>query len=162
MNKPKLIDPSSGLFLRDIHDANRPLAQDVAPGPISEGFHAPKWTGTWDAEAEQWVGGEWVEGDPDAETKRQAVLSGQIKAKARLVILSKVPDWKQSNLLARKAELQDVLLSGDTLTADQQVEWDYMLNEWNWIKAVREASNQAEADGTPIADIVWPTYWQEV
>lgn len=79
-----------------------------------------------------------------------------IKAKARQLILTRAPEYKQRNYLARKLELQDKLIMGQSLTPEEQAEFDFITAEWQWIKAVREVSNTAEASGTPVDEIVWP------
>lgn len=79
-----------------------------------------------------------------------------IKAKAGQLILARLPDYKQRNYIARKAELQDILLTGNTLSASEQAEWDFFSAEWSWAQAVRIASNAAEAAGTPVDEVVWP------
>lgn len=80
-----------------------------------------------------------------------------IKAKAGQLITSRLPEYKQRNYLARKAELQDILIAGGVLSASEQAEVDFLAAEWAWAKAVRVASNEAEAAGTPVDAIVWPS-----
>jgi hypothetical protein len=92
--------------------------------------------------------------DFTASTNTSRIAS--IKAKAGAVIYSRIPAWKQSNLLARKSELQDILLSGASLSVQEQAEWDWMITEWAWAKSVRAVSDQAELDGTALDDVVWP------
>jgi hypothetical protein len=79
-----------------------------------------------------------------------------IKQAAGAVINSYFPEWQQRNYMARAIELTSVVASGGTLSdletqelADSQVRWD-------WVKSVREASDQAEIENTPVGDIVWP------
>lgn len=80
-----------------------------------------------------------------------------IKAKAREIILARLPEHKQRNYLVRKAELQDILISSGKLSESEQAEWDFFTAEWAWVKAVRATSNAAELAGTPVDEVVWPT-----
>lgn len=80
-----------------------------------------------------------------------------INAAAGRIILSRIPDFKQRNYLARKAELQDALIGGLALSRTEKAEWDFMATEWAWAKSVRGVSNQAITAGTPAGDVVWPT-----
>lgn len=66
------------------------------------------------------------------------VLVPKIKAKARDVILSRLPEWKQANMTARAVELVG---AGQASGA----EWDAMQALWAWVKAVREHSDALEA-----------------
>lgn len=73
----------------------------------------------------------------------------QIKAKANAAILAIAPEWKQRNLIARGLELTEILAAGGSLTSAQQAESDAIKAIWAQISAIRAASDQAEADGTP-------------
>lgn len=80
-----------------------------------------------------------------------------IKAKANEIILARFPEYKQRNYLKREIELQNKLITGGTLTPEEQVELNFISAEWAWVKAIRETSNAAEAAGTLVDEIVWPT-----
>lgn len=79
-----------------------------------------------------------------------------IKAAAGVVITARLPEWRQRNLLARQLELQDKLLAAGSLTTAEQSEADAMRTEWEWCKAVRTTSDQAESNNTPVDQVVWP------
>ncbi|MDP2786594.1 MAG: hypothetical protein Q8O79_00745 [Pseudomonadota bacterium] len=70
------------------------------------------------------------------DVRAQAVIS--IKNEAGSIILASLPQWRQANLTARSVEL---LADGDTSGA----EWLDIRAQWNWVKAVRGASDHGEA-----------------
>lgn len=74
-----------------------------------------------------------------------------IKQKANYAILNVADQYKQVNLLARAIELVDKVMS-NTITIDEQVELDSIKIIWMDIKAIREASNQAEVNGISAED----------
>lgn len=61
----------------------------------------------------------------------------KVKMKARLVILSVFPEWKQTNMTARAIEL---LSNGDL----EGPEWGHFRVIWDWIKSVRSYSDSIE------------------
>jgi hypothetical protein len=69
-------------------------------------------------------------------TELQAEIKAQINNLASETILARYPLWKQNNMLARATELQSL---GQINTP----EWVDLQGAWNWIKAVRDASNAA-------------------
>lgn len=82
----------------------------------------------------QWT----VQRRPDAEI---AVL---VKLEARRRILERFPEWKQTNMTARGVELQDVWRRVGSWTINEQAEADALAAAWDWIKAVRAASDAIE------------------
>lgn len=79
----------------------------------------------------------WTVEDIPADTIRQA-----IKAEARRRILARYPDWKQVNMTARTVEL---LRKGEAnLTPAEATESAAMQAAWDWVKAVRAASDALE------------------
>lgn len=71
-----------------------------------------------------------------------------IKAAANKVITDRYPEWKQRNMLAEASYLDR---NDPTNARIAELE-----GVWIWIQAVRSTSDQAEANGTAVADIVWP------
>jgi hypothetical protein len=76
-----------------------------------------------------------------------------IKAKARDVILSRYPEWKQANMTARFCEL----LAIESLSESEQAEKQALLNVWAWVKLVRAESDRLEGiAGATKDDGNWP------
>jgi len=89
------------------------------------------------------------------EAQRAAVIAA-IKLKARDVILTVMPEWKQANMTARMLEK---LWQGETSDA----EWLAMKGAWDWVKAVRAHSDKLEAAAAGDPDSVdiaggWPAW----
>ena len=79
-----------------------------------------------------------------------------IKQAARAHILARYPDWKQANMTARMLELVNKKLT-TPLTAPEAYEEAALIAAWDWVKAVRGASNVAEQTaGMTAEQIVWP------
>lgn len=87
----------------------------------------------------------------------------EAKAEAQRRILGRYPQWKQANMHARTTELiafesghyrdsTGALQPARALTADEQAELAAIVGAWQWIKAVRMASDQIEADIRAAAD----------
>lgn len=68
-----------------------------------------------------------------------------VKNEARRRILARFPEWKQTNMVARSVELQDVWRKVGAWTAEEQAEADALAAAWAWIKAIRLRSDQLEA-----------------
>lgn len=68
----------------------------------------------------------------------------QIKAEAGRRILALIPDWKQRNYIARDAEITKIIVSGGSLTAEQQAERTAIEAVWEQAKAIRSASDAIE------------------
>jgi len=66
----------------------------------------------------------------------------RVKAYAGELILARYPDWKQRNMTMRVLTLQNI----SPLTDDEQAELASISVAWDWIEAVRTASDQVEAD----------------
>jgi hypothetical protein len=77
----------------------------------------------------------------EVKTRRMA----EIKDAAASHIVSNYPEWKQRNMLARMAEIQDKQLSGTPLTTSEEEEISNMRASWTWVNAVRTESDVAEA-----------------
>lgn len=63
-----------------------------------------------------------------------------IKSEASNIILSKYPDWKQRNMIARSLELK----TKDPLSEEEQAELNTYQSIWNWIEDIRAQSNTFE------------------
>lgn len=74
-----------------------------------------------------------------------------IKNEAHKIILEQLPIWRQNNLLARTSEL----LRKQSLTPEEETELDEMQQTWDWVKAIRTKSDEAETNGTPVDQIDW-------
>jgi hypothetical protein len=76
----------------------------------------------------------------------QAEAIAEIKDRARARILAICPEWKQTNLVARGTELlMRVHLGGAALTEAEQAEVAAGQAIWDQVKAIRTASDAAEA-----------------
>lgn len=99
------------------------------------------------------------------------VLPAQVKAEASRRILAALPIWKQMNMNARSNELfriqagymrdtDNTFQPARGLTAEEAAEEVALRQAWDWVKAVRAASNTIEAmDPIPqdyAADARWP------
>ena len=67
---------------------------------------------------------------------------GMVKSYAGELILARYTDWKQRNMLMRVATLQNI----SPLTEDEQAELASISVAWDWIDAVRTASDTLEQD----------------
>ena len=66
-----------------------------------------------------------------------------IKEEAGRRIVSLLPEWKQRNLTARAAEL--LYKAKSSWTAAEKAEWTAGQELWDQVKAIRAASDAAEA-----------------
>jgi hypothetical protein len=99
----------------------------------------------------------------------QAAKIYEIKVEAGRRINAQYPlaTGKQSNMLARNGELAMKIATGGFLTAAESTESATLQQAWEWIKAVRSASQSVEAAilaaTTPagvdaaVAAVTWPT-----
>lgn len=83
-----------------------------------------------------------------------------VKNEARRRILARFPEWKQTNMVARGLELQEIWRQAGAWTVEEQAEANALAAAWGWIKAVRAASDLIELM-SPIpadyaADGKWP------
>lgn len=85
----------------------------------------------------------------EAQTRRIV----EVKAAAGIHIVTAYPEWKQRNMIARQAELQDIVINGGTLSATEQDEMTTMQNIWNWVKTVRSESDTFEASINSASDV---------
>lgn len=88
------------------------------------------------------------------------VLAGLVKLEARRRILARYPDWKQINMTARSVELLAARPLNAAWSAAEQAEADALQAAWDWIKAIRAASDVIE-QMSPLpadyaADFRWP------
>lgn len=79
-----------------------------------------------------------------------------IKSKAGSIITDQFPEWKQRNMLAKYNELLEVLIVGGSHSSEESAEFISLKSVWEWIKSVRQTSDDAEANGTLLKDIEWP------
>lgn len=87
------------------------------------------------------------------------VDAAAVKQEARRRILERYPDWKQTNMVARSVELQDIWRQVGSWTPEERAEADALTAAWAWIKAIRAASDEIEAM-TPIpADFAADARW---
>jgi hypothetical protein len=107
---------------------------------------------------------------PDPEPPAE-ITKADVKAEAQRRIYDRYPQWKQANMTARSTELfriqsgfmrnsQGGFEAVRALSPDELAEEIAIKQAWDWIKAVREASNALE-NTTPIpadymADSRWP------
>lgn len=136
--------------------------------PIPDELMLPKWTGVWDDVAKEWKNGGWVEGDPvTADLAKQQANIAAIKAKAGEIITSRYPLWKQAQMKDRQMKLtaimigarvnsQGKLLPSQKLAAAEEDELVSLQDACDWIYSVKEVSDIAEQNNTPVGDIVWP------
>jgi hypothetical protein len=102
----------------------------------------------------------------DAIEARMAELAaaarvGAVKAEARRRILARFPEWRQANMTARGVELLNIRVVAGSWTAPQAQEAGELGAAWDWIKAVRAASNAIEALAPIPADFASDTRWPE-
>ncbi|MCA9482962.1 MAG: hypothetical protein KC553_04455 [Nitrospina sp.] len=77
--------------------------------------------------------------------KESASPAQRIKDEARRRIVAAVgPEWKQFNLMARAVELL-MRESRGVITPPQAMEFQRIMDVWDWVKAVRAASAALEA-----------------
>lgn len=83
-----------------------------------------------------------------------------VKNEARRRILARYPEWKQTNMVARGLELQEIWRQAGAWTAEEQAEANALAAASGWIKAVRAASDLIELmSPIPVdyaADVRWP------
>jgi hypothetical protein len=80
-----------------------------------------------------------------------------IKAEAGRRILARYPDYVQRNMIARSLELVNVKLSGTSTQGDEEAL--QLKQAWDWIKTVRERSNELE-QSLPV-DYANDSHWPE-
>lgn len=97
----------------------------------------------------EYVDGQWrqalVVTAAPADADLRAGLIAQIKQLARSHILAALPEWKQTNMAARAIELTRIQMSGAELSPTEAGELALLESAWAWVKAVRAASDAAEA-----------------
>lgn len=88
--------------------------------------------------------------------ERAAIRVRYIKQEAQRRITGRFPAWKQTNMIARGVELQDIWRQNGAWTDAEAAEAATLQAAWDWIKAVRARSDALEAD--PELDIAtgWP------
>ena len=122
------------------------------------------WTG--DTIEQRWNGSAlepWI--DPSGYSVE--TLAARIKAEAARRILEAMPEWKQRNMIARGLELSRIEIAGESLSPEEQAEEEAINAAWSFAKAVRQASDDLEAqisemnedarrNFTPTDDSHWP------
>ena len=94
---------------------------------------------------------------PIADFEPPPVSAGEVRAEAQRRIYDAYPQWMQANMTARGLEL---LRKGEAnWTAGEAAEVAALDAAWDWIKAVRAASNAME--GAPPADYADDSNWPE-
>lgn len=68
-----------------------------------------------------------------------------IKAEAQRRILILAPEWRQRNMLARAAELLEIVTFGGALTPEQETERQALIAGRAAIQAIRDKSNALES-----------------
>lgn len=106
----------------------------VDNGTIAFKPNQPDSAHVWDWSMKAWVFSQ------DAFARIKDDAKGAINCKAGDIIISRLPLWKQSNLTARAVELQSMR---PVWSSDDQVEWDALQAEWDWVKLIRAQSNAA-------------------
>lgn len=135
-----IVETRSDLTITDVPDHKRarwrPIEGDQpSHDPRVETISGPLLVIEPDRVVRQWT----VQRRPDTE------LAGLVKMEARRRILERFPEWKQTNMTARGVELQDVWRRVGSWTTGEQAEADALAAAWDWIKAVRVASDAIEA-----------------
>jgi hypothetical protein len=85
--------------------------------------------------------------------------AGQVKAEARRRILARFPEWRQANMTAQGVELLNIRVAVGSWTQAQAQEAAALFAAWDWIKAVRAASDAIEALEPIPADLADDGYW---
>lgn len=80
-----------------------------------------------------------------------------VKAEAGRRILERFPEWKQANMRARSVEL--IRKGEQNWTTEEAQEAAAIQSAWDWVKAVREASNVIEASAVIPVDFSDNSYW---
>lgn len=80
------------------------------------------------------------------------MVVAETKAEAGFRINTLAPDFKQRNMIARGVELTDVVVGGGSLTAPEVAEKAALQGAWDYVKAVRAASDTIEAEILASAD----------
>lgn len=108
--------------------------------------------------------GQIVQAEPEWVAAREAdaiadavVTPAMLQEEARRRILARYPDWMQQNMTARGVELQDMWRRNGSWTMEEEAEATALQAAWDWIKAVRAASNAMEAN--PPADFRNDAHW---
>jgi len=89
----------------------------------------------------KWDGSKWVDENPIdklTELKKYKILD--IKRIAGNIIISKYADWKQRNIIVCLLELK----TKSVLTTDESLELKNYQSIWDWIKNIRQQSNNFE------------------
>lgn len=100
----------------------------------------------------QLVGDVWVQHwTVPTDDELRARIVAQIKQAASDHILAVLPQWKQSNYLARDAELKEIHngrpgVEPREWTQAEAAQYAVLRAAWDWIKTVRTASDVAESD----------------
>lgn len=103
---------------------------------------------------------------PDKYTRRvdgvrrpEAEQIALVREEARRRILARYQDWKQTNMVARGVELQDVRRLAGSWTPEEEAESNALAAAWAWVKSVRAASNLIERMSPIPTDFSDDRYW---
>ena len=91
-----------------------------------------------------------------------AVPADAVKAEARRRILARFPEWKQANMTARGVELIGIRVVAGAWSPEEAAEAKALGAAWDWIKAVRAASDALEAGAPTPADFADDKHWPAV
>ncbi len=92
-------------------------------------------------------------------SKEELSRPKRVKDEARRRILAIYPVWKQANLTARAVELVELKHDNTTWTVDEQTEADVIQAIWDWVKSVRTASDDLEAQNPVPVDFIDDKHW---
>jgi hypothetical protein len=85
--------------------------------------------------------------------------AADVKGEASWRIAQRFPSWKQANMTARGVELTFKLAQGNALAPEETAEIAALQAAWDWIKAVRAASDALEALDPIPADFADDARW---
>lgn len=111
--------------------------------------------GTLQVYVDRWTAAAPVPPPQPTAAELEAARIASIKAAAYRVITGRYAEWKQRNMSARALELVNKSIGGPLTTAEAD-ELAALLSVWDWVKAVRQASDDAEVSGITAEEIVWP------
>ena len=87
------------------------------------------------------------------------ITAMQVKLECRNRILARFPDWKQTNMLARAVELQNIWRLVGTWADSEAAEAAALDAAWAWVRATRAASDVIEALSPIPADYAHDVRW---
>lgn len=128
-------------------------------GTRPDGMRRPQFWGTYNAEFQEWINGTWIDAEAVSLSDDMRLENvKRIKGKCKELIIERVPEEKQRNYLARFNEFLLLRLDMVGLSAAEQNEMTQLRMIWDWVKAMRDVSNTAELNNTPVDAVVWPQW----